>query len=148
MNRITLKALIAILAVAPALAFGQEAELGTLLDKGAARLTKSELESLVPGTTTKFSVWVTGSQGQANVDYTWENPPGGAQFRVFGRSPRSTHEGTGTWRISGDGRYCWDIMLTREWKSCRFVFKAGDGLFMSPSADDRAAKVTPVRFDK
>lgn len=139
---------IALLALAPAFAFGQEVELGPLLDKGAVKLAKADLEALVPGRTTKFTQFTTGPQGQANVDYSWENPPGGATFRAYGRGPRLTFDGTGTWSISGDGRYCWDITFNRQWKSCRFVFKAGEGYFMSPSADDRAAKVTPVKFDK
>jgi hypothetical protein len=139
---------IAMLALAPAIALGQEVELGQLLDKGAVKLAKADLEALVPGRTTKFTQFTTGPQGQANVDYTWENPPGGATFRAYGRGPRLTFDGTGTWLISNDGRYCWDITFNRQWKSCRFVFKAGDAYYMSPSADDRAAKVTPVKFEK
>jgi hypothetical protein len=140
--------MLAIAALAPTLALGQETELGQLLDKGAAKLSKAELESLVPGTTTKFTQWATTAQGQANVDYSWENPPGGATFRAYGRGPRLTGDGTGTWSISGDGRYCWDVTFTRQWKACRFVFKAGDRYYMSPSADDRAAKATPVKCEK
>jgi hypothetical protein len=148
MRRSILKGLIAILAVAPALAIGQEIELGSLLDKGAVRLTKAELESLVPGTKTKFTQWTTGPQGQGNTDYAWENPAGGKSFRAYARGMKRSWDGTGTWSISGDGRYCWDIMMNREWKACRFVFKVGDGYYMSPSADDRAAKATAVKFEK
>jgi hypothetical protein len=139
---------IALLALAPAVALGQEVELGQLLDKGIVKLTKAELEALVPGTTTKFTQWSTGAQGQANVEYSWENPPGGAKFRVFARAPRTSYDGTGTWSISENGRYCWDIMINREWKSCRFVFRTGDSYYISPSADNRAAKATPVKFAK
>jgi hypothetical protein len=139
---------IALAALVPALALGQETELGALLDKGAVKLGKAELEALVPGSTTKFTQWTTSQQGQSNVDYSWENPPGGAGFRAYARGSRQTADGTGTWSISGDGRYCWDVTFTRQWKTCRFVFKAGDGHFMSPSADDRAAKALPVRFAK
>lgn len=148
MRHNTTKGLIAILAIAPAVALAQEAELGALLDKGAVRQSKAELESLVPGTKTKFTQWTTGPQGQANVDWSWENPAGGEKFRVFGRGMKITFDGTGTWRISGDGRYCWDIVVNREWKACRFIFKVGDGYYMSMSADDRAAKAIPVKFDK
>ena len=137
---------LAILAVAPAA--GQEMELGQLLDKGAVRLSKADLEALVPGTTTKFTQWTTGPLGQANVDYSWENPPGGATFRAYSRAPRISHNGTGTWRISDDGRYCWDVNINREWKACRVIFKVADGYYMSPSADNRAAKVLPVKFEK
>jgi hypothetical protein len=144
----TTRLAIAVLALAPALALGQDIDLGQLLDKSAVQLTKTELEALVPGTTTKFTQFTTGPQGQANVDYSWENPAGGATFRVYGRGPRLTFDGTGTWLISQDGRYCWDITFNRPWKSCRFVFKAGDGYYLSPSANDRAAKVTPVKFNK
>jgi hypothetical protein len=144
----TTRLAIAVLALAPALALGQEIDLGQLLDKSAVQLTKAELEALVPGTTTKFTQFTTGPQGQANVDYSWENPAGGAKFRAYGRGPRITFDGTGTWLISQDGRYCWDITFNRQWKSCRFVFKAGDGYYMSPSADDRAVKATPVKFEK
>jgi hypothetical protein len=139
---------IAVLALAPALALAQETELGGLLDKGAVKLTRAELEALVPGTTTKFTQWATTPQGQANVDYSWENPPGGATFRAYGRGPRLTGDGTGTWSISGDGRYCWDVTFTRQWKACRFVFKVGNDYYLSPSADDRAAKALPVKFSK
>jgi hypothetical protein len=132
----------------PALVLGQEIELGQVLDKGATRLTKADLEALIPGTTTKFAQWTTGAAGQARVDYSWENPPGGAKFRVFARTPRTSYDGTGTWSVSENGRYCWDIMINREWKSCRFIFKTGDGFYMSPSANDRAAKALPVTFEK
>lgn len=139
---------VALLAIVPALALGQEIELGQVLDKGATRLTKADLEALIPGTTTRFAQWTTGAAGQARVDYSWENPPGGAKFRVFARAPRTSYDGTGTWSVSENGRYCWDITINREWKSCRFIFKTGDGYFMSPSADDRAVKATPVKFEK
>lgn len=144
----TLKHLIAVLAIVPAVALGQEVELGTLLDKGAVRVTKAELESLVPGTTTKFTQWVMGPQGQGQTDYSWENPTGGKTFRAYARGMKRSWDGTGTWSVSGDGRYCWDIMMNREWKACRFIFKVGDGYYMSISADDRAAKALPVKFEK
>lgn len=137
-----------LLAIVPALALGQEIELGQVLDKGAVKLTRAELEALVPGATTKFTQWTTGPQGQANVDYSWENPQGGGTFRAYGRGPRLSFDGTGTWSISGDGRYCWDVTFTRQWKTCRFVFKVGDGYYMAPSADDRAAKALPVKFSR
>ncbi len=111
--------------LAPALAFGQEVELGPLLDKGAAKLAKADLEALVPGTNDEVRAVHHRPAGQSTVDYSWENPPGGATFRAYGRGRRLTFDGTGTWRISGDGRYCWDITFNRQWKSCRFVFKAG-----------------------
>jgi hypothetical protein len=139
---------IAALALAPAAASAEETELGPLLDKGAVKLTRAELEALVPGSTTKFTQWTTGPLGQANVDYSWENPPGGATFRAYGRGPRLSSDGTGTWSISGDGRYCWDVTFTRQWKACRFIFKAGDAYYMSPSATDRAAKALSVKFAK
>jgi hypothetical protein len=139
---------IAMLALPPSLALGQEIELGQLLDKGAVKLTKAELEALIPGTTTKFTQWQTTQLGQANIDYSWENPAGGGTFRVYGRGPRMSANGTGTWSIADNGRYCWDIMINREWKACRFVFKAGDGYYMAPSASDRAAKAISVKFEK
>jgi hypothetical protein len=40
------------------------------------------------------------------------------------------------------------VTITREWKACRVVFKAGDRLYMAPSADNRAAKAIPVQFAK
>jgi hypothetical protein len=142
------KLAIAVLALAPAVALGQEIELGQLLDQNAVKLTKADLEGLVPGTTTKFTQWTTGPLGQASVDYSWENPPGGAKFRVYARAPRTSNDGTGTWSISENGRYCWDIVITREWKSCRFIFKADGAYYMSPSADNRSAKAIPVKFEK
>jgi hypothetical protein len=139
--------LLAVLAIAPAVALSQEVDLGQLLEKGAARLSKSELDALVPGTTTKFTQWTAGAKGHGNVDYTWENTVG-KPFRAYARAPRWSYDGTGTWTISGDGRYCWDVTINREWKACRFIFKAADGYYMSPSADDRAAKATPIKFQK
>jgi hypothetical protein len=148
MRTIPSKLAIVALALAPALALGQEIELGPLLDKGATKLGKADLEALVPGTTTKFAHFTTGAAGQSTVDYSWENPPGDATFRAYGRGRQITFDGTGKWRISGDGRYCWDVTFTREWKACRFVFKADNRYYLSPSADDRSAKATPVRFEK
>lgn len=141
-------ALLAALLLAPALASGQEGNLGQLLDQGATRLEKAELEALIPGTTTRFKQWTTGALGQASVDYRWENPPGGGSFRAYGQGMQRGFDGTGTWSISPDGRYCWDITFTREWKACRFVFRAGGNLYLSPSADKRDVPVTPVRFEK
>jgi len=57
-------------------------------------------------------------------------------------------DGTGTWSLSGDGRYCWNVTFEREWKACQIVFKVGDGYYMSPSSDNRAAKAIPVKFEK
>jgi hypothetical protein len=140
--------LVTMVALVPAAAPAEETDLGRVLDKGAVRLTKADLDALIPGTTTKFTQWTTGSRAHANVDYSWENPPGGASFRAFARWPRMSGNGTGTWSIADNGRYCWDIMMDREWKACRFIFKIGDGYYMSPSATDRAAKATSVKFDK
>lgn len=140
--------LAAIVALVPAAALAEETDLGKVLDKGAVVLTKAELEKLIPGTTTKFTQWTVTQLGQANVDYSWENPPGGATFRAYGRGPKLSSNGTGTWSIANNGRYCWNIMMSREWKACRFIFKTGDGYYMSPSASDRAAKATSVKFDK
>lgn len=148
MRHNTLKYVLAFLAILPALAVGQEAELGTLLDKGAVRQTKADLESLVPGTKTKFRQWTTGPQGQSNVDWSWDNLAGGAKFRVVARGALRSFDGTGTWWISGDGRYCWNVTVNQEWKACRFIFKVGDGYYMSPSADHRAAKAIPIKFEK
>ena len=91
MRHNTLRSLLAILAIAPAMAFGQEIELGQVLDKGAVRLSKAELESLVPGTTTKFTQWTTGPQGQGNVEYYWENPVGVPSTTAVSRSSCGTH---------------------------------------------------------
>ena len=139
---------IVMLALAPAVAFCQEIELGQLLDKGAVPLSKAELAALIPGTTTKFTQWQTTQVGQSNIDYNWENPAGGGSFRVYARGPRFSANGTGTWSIADNGRYCWDIMINREWKACRFIFKVGDAYYMAPSANDRAAKAIPVKFEK
>ncbi|MFO1364388.1 MAG: hypothetical protein U1F45_18350 [Burkholderiales bacterium] len=144
----TTRLAVAMLALAPALASGEELDLGQVLDKGAVKLGKADLEGLIPGSTTKFSQWTTGPRGQANVEYSWENPPDGASFRAYGRGQQTSFDGTGTWSISRDGRYCWDITFTRQWKTCRFVFKAGDGYYLSPAADDRAAKALSVKFSK
>jgi hypothetical protein len=140
-------ALIAILTAAPAVAIGQEAELGSLLDKGAVRQSKADLEALVPGATTKFTRWSVGAQGQANVTYSWQNAAGGKIPRAYWRGVMRSGDGTGTWSLSGDGRYCWNVTFEREWKACQIVFKVGDGYYMSPS-DDRAAKAIPVKFEK
>jgi hypothetical protein len=148
MRRNALKRLLAFLAIAPALALGQEVELGTLLDKGAVRQSKADLEALVPGATTKFTRWSVGAQGQANVNYSWENAAGGKIPRAYWRGVMRSGDGTGTWSLSGDGRYCWNVTFEREWKACQIVFKVGDGYYMSPSSDNRAAKAIPVKFEK
>lgn len=148
MRHNTPRALIAILAIAPAVAIGQEVELGTLLDKGAVRQSKADLEALVPGATTKFTRWSVGAQGQANVTYSWENVVGGKIPRAYWRGVMRSGDGAGTWSLSGDGRYCWNVTFEREWKACQIVFKVGDSYYMSMSADDRAAKAIPVKFEK
>ena len=51
----TTRLAVAMLALAPALASGEELDLGQVLDKGAVKLGKADLEGLIPGSTTKFS---------------------------------------------------------------------------------------------
>ncbi len=137
------------LVLAPAVAFGQEIELGQLLDKGAVTLAKTDLAALIPGTTTKFTQWTTTSRRTVERRLQLGESRRAARPSVStAAGPRMSANGTGTWSIADNGRYCWDIMINREWKACRFIFKVGDAYYMAPSANDRAAKAIPVKFEK
>jgi len=119
--------------------------LGDLDPLNPEKLSKEQLEQLLPGAKMKRVNASTGST------HFWTNEADGA-FVISSDNRASLGGGSlmggntsapGKWHISPDGRYCvtieWKKIPTEDW--CRYVFKTSDGFYGSKSDRDRSAKV-------
>jgi len=127
-------------------AFPQEAQLlQDLESKQPAKLSKDELQQLLPGA--KMSS--TNSRGNTRA---WANDPDGT-FTSSNDNHASSHGrpsyGQGKWRISDDGRYCvvidWQRADTEQW--CRFIIRTTDGYYAARSDKGGAEKVHKLTID-
>jgi hypothetical protein len=127
-------ALLPILPLSIGLAQAQDAKLGEILDRNAQRLSKADLEQLLPGATI-------ASKGQKS-DRSWSNNEGG---KVRGSISGAFHQRTfpihGSWEINDKGQYCVDLTLdiprpaNEKW--CRFIYKLGDEHYAAGSLENR-----------
>jgi hypothetical protein len=135
---------------AAALAQAQESsnlKLRDLQAKGAKQLSVAEVQEIVPGAKVT-SVSVKG------VTRRWSNDADG-KFVASGFDPTTTtpkmrsFQGTGTWRIGDNGKYCVTVewpRTTEQW--CRPLFKLDDKYYAVKSADDENADAYELEFRK
>jgi hypothetical protein len=119
--------------------------LGDLDSLNAQKLTKEQLDELMPGAKISRKIPTTGS-----TNY-WTNDPDGTLIAStdnksgIGSSIMNRGGATapGKWNVTPDGRYCLHI----EWKgvpnedSCRFVFKTSEGYFGAKTGASPTEKV-------
>jgi hypothetical protein len=118
--------------------------LGDLDPLSPEKLTKEQLEQLLPGA--KMS-----RIAKAGSTHFWTNDPDGTLIISTDNKAginRSITNRTGiarpgTWHISPDGRYCvtveWKTIDTEDW--CRYMFKTSEGYFAAKSDKTRTEKV-------
>jgi hypothetical protein len=109
------------------------------------KLTREQLEQLLPGAkvsriiakTGSTHLWTNDSDGTIVVS---SDNKAGINSSITNRSGVTA---TGTWHISPEGRYCvtvnWKRIDPEEW--CRYVFKTSGGYFLTRTDHDRAEKV-------
>ena len=97
-----------------------------LEEKGAAKLSKGELQSLLPGAKVRSVAPSTGSTR------TWENTADGKFYASSDNrgalgGKQGLAQARGEWRLSDDGKYCVEIDWGRSpEKWCRTMYKLGD----------------------
>jgi hypothetical protein len=140
----TLRLFVSLLAVSvPSLAAEPAAVLGDLDALHPQKLSKEQLDQLLPGARMSRVT-------SAGSTHFWTNEPGGAfMISTDNRSRAATStmvqstSSPGTWHISPEGKYCvtieWKRVPTEDW--CRYVFKTDDGYYFSRSDQNRAEKV-------
>jgi hypothetical protein len=119
--------------------------LGDLDALNAEKLSKEQLDQLLPGAKMHRIIASTGSNNfwtndaDGNFVASSDNKAG-INSSVMNRTGVTA---PGKWHISPDGRYCvtieWKRIPTEDW--CRYVFKTSDGYYMSKSDRNRAEKV-------
>lgn len=122
-----------------------EIRLSDLESMGAAKLSKEDLQSLLPGAKVK-SLASTGSSRY------WENAADGkfvaSSDNKAGGLGRSANA-AGTWHLGDNGTYC----VTLEWKTsteqwCRYLFKAGDKYYGVKSLANQAERAYEYSFSR
>ena len=115
-----------------------------LIAAHAVKLTKAELQSLVPGSKAEY----TGGRGtyfgyEHEADGTLSGYASNALITAGANSP-----GRGSWRITDDGQYCIDSVWGRsqptDVKWCAAVYKLGTDYFFAY----KTIKPVKVRFKK
>ena len=117
-------------------ASAQEETLKDLIDKGAKRVSKVELMSLVPG-----SKHV--SRGQTGSYRQWTHYADGTLMGdVKTQFPGTTGKGHGKWSVNDAGQYCVDIKRGQPGaeKWCRSTFRLGDDYYGVPDSRKTDAK--------
>lgn len=119
--------------------------LGDLDPLSPEKLTKEQLEQLLPDAKMSRVVAKTGST------HFWTNDPDGTFIISTDNKSgigttitnRTGATARGTWHISPDGRYCvtveWKRVDTEDW--CRYMFKTSGGYFAAKSDKTRTEKV-------
>jgi hypothetical protein len=126
----------------------QPSVLGDIVAQHAKKLSKEELEKLLPGAKMSRKA----RTGSTNI---WTNEPSGTfvvstdnRGRIGSSSVVGSSTAPGKWHISPDGRYCvtieWKRVPTEDW--CRYVFQTADGYYTSKSDKNRGEKVYRVEI--
>ncbi len=107
---------------------------------GATPLTHDELQQLMPGA----QIEITYTDGSTTL---WKDADDGSVEAVwtsgFTSSKHYTSPGTGSWKISDDGKYCSHVQWRKnvsDW--CSQVVKGDDGEFVLAGHPDWKMKVS------
>jgi hypothetical protein len=112
----------------------EEMTLGAVKAQGAQLLTKEELAALLPGARLTREV----ERGEVHINTLKD----GSITADYQSRTRNTGQlkGSGTWKISDDGKYCVEIKWNRvleDVSGCRSMYKSGDDYYGAASdADD------------
>jgi hypothetical protein len=119
-------------------AAAQEMTLAAAKKNGAQKLTKEQLAELLPKATFRAEIgssrrsWLHAADGTLTGDMTSTGTPKGAGGRGGASKSMgmSGGQGSGTWRVTGDGRYCVEIAWSKNTeKWCRVLYRLGDDYF-------------------
>jgi Protein of unknown function (DUF995) len=116
-------------------AFSDEPTLGELKARGAQRLSKEELELLLPGASLTREV----ERGEIFIN-TQKDGSLNARYQSKMRSAKQL-KGYGNWKVSDDGKYCLEIKWERGFddvSGCRDMYKVGEEYYGSGSSSDDA----------
>ena len=141
---------VAVFCIATAASAEGPAVLGDLDPLQPEKLSKEQLEQLLPGAKMKrvtqggsTHFWTNETDGTFVVSTDNRGTRGGTALTV------GTTSAPGKWHVSPDGRYCvtieWRKNPTEDW--CRYVFKTSSGYFGSKSEQDRSAKVYQITIN-
>ena len=107
----------------------------------AEKLSREHLLSFIPGTKAHLVT-------QSGSNHNWTNEPDGkfiasSDGRKYGWSGTTSGTGTGSWRISDEGKYCVQIEWKRDSeKWCSFVWRTADGYALGTEGPKRVIDLT------
>lgn len=116
--------------------------------KGGVRVTKEELQALLPEAKVR-NIAATGSTR------LWVNEANGkfiasSDNRASTAASRKPSSANGTWEIGPEGTYCvsleWSRFSTEKW--CRYLFKDGADFWGARSLTDPTSEATRFTFSK
>ena len=117
-----------------AAADAQDVTLAAAKNRGAVKLSKEDLERLLPRAA------VRGESERSNR--TWMHETDGTisgTATMKAGAGRGIVKGSGTWRVTADGKYCVDIAWTRSnEKWCRTLYRLGNDLIAFKGDGDDA----------
>lgn len=122
-------------------AFAQQpASLGQLLDRGAQRLSSSEVQAL-------GDVRLVRRSADSDAFMTMR-ADGTIVGMVHNKQGHGSSEAVGTWQVKADGQRCADVQLPAfrmDMKQCGYTYRLGADIFFAPSDTDRTVAVTHYR---
>jgi hypothetical protein len=135
------------LSLCSAVALSQQPQvLGDLASKQPAKLSRDDLQKLLPGAS------MSRTTGGGSTQF-WTNEASGT-FIIStdgGSTPgrRQRGSGQGTWRIDDQGRYC--VVLNwaaakEDW--CRVVIRTSDGYYLALAGKRKTEKILKIDIGK
>ena len=114
---------------------GEELNLGALKAQGAQLISKDDLTALLTGASLTRQV----ERGEVHIN-TLKDGSLNSDFKSKMRNVNQI-KGYGTWKVSDDGKYCFDIKWNRGFddvSGCRSMYKIGDDYYSAGSDGDDA----------
>ena len=116
-------------------AYAEELTLGALKAQGAQPVSKEDLAKLLSGASLTRQV----ERGEVHI-HTLADGSLNADYRSKMRNVNQI-KGYGTWKVSDDGKYCFDIKWNRGFEDvsgCRSLYKVADDYYGAGSDGDEA----------
>lgn len=127
-----------------------EQTVGGLLDKGALKVGKAEIEELLPASI--FFKWI-ATEGEATLTYTKDGTLTGiAKEYLFDTESRSD----GTWTLDSDGKMCIKEFFQNwamNYEACYQYYRIGKEYYVSyfdskRSDEAQKAMIEPIKIEK
>lgn len=118
-----------------------------LAEDDGVKLSKEELEQLIPGTKAAYVI----KQGST---HRWINEPDGkfvasTDAKAINATGATGSSARGTWHISDEGKYCISIDWKREAENwCRFVYRTADNAYYMTNTDTPNAERRKLELAK